>query len=240
MKKQIDVAKSRGGADHGWLRANHTFSFAGYHNPERMGFGVLRVINDDHIAPTRGFETHPHQDMEIVTIPISGALKHKDSMGNEAIIKEGEVQVMSAGTGILHSEFNPQNSEWSNILQTWVLPKKRGIKPRYEQKEFSQEERQNKIQLLVSPNGINGSLSINQDVYYSQVQLEEGRQIKYDLKDVKNGAYLFLIAGEAKVAGSRLESRDGVGVWETDTIELEAVKNSNILIIEGPMEVTNE
>jgi len=175
----LHKADTRGIANHGWLNSHHTFSFASYFNPERMGFGTLRVINDDVVAPSMGFGTHPHQNMEIISLPLRGALKHKDTMGNSHVIKKGEVQAMSAGTGVSHSEYNNSKTEDVNFLQIWVMPKKLNIAPNYSQKEFSAEQRKNKFQLVVSPDGRENTVSINQDAFFSLSDLKEGKTIEY-------------------------------------------------------------
>jgi quercetin 2,3-dioxygenase len=179
MNTILHKADSRGKAYHGWLESNFSFSFANYYNPKRMGFGALRVINDDIIAPSMGFGTHPHRDMEIISVPIYGSLRHKDTLGNEYAIKKGEIQTMSAGYGIYHSEYNNSDKEDANFLQIWVLPKKLGIQPTYSQKQFEENQRKNKFQLIVSPDGRENSASINQDAFFSLSQLEKGKTLEY-------------------------------------------------------------
>lgn len=228
-------AQSRGLADHGWLKSRHTFSFADYYNPDRMGFGALRVINDDSVAPGRGFGTHSHRDMEIISIPLSGALQHKDSMGNASIIKKGEVQIMSAGTGVAHSEFNASATEEVKFLQIWVLPHKLGIQPRYEQKLFSHEERKNKLAFVVSPDGRHGSLTINQNAFFSLCDLEQSSTVTYNVQSVGNGIYVFLLSGQIEIEGKILNSKDGAGIRELDTVEILAKAQSELLIMEVPL-----
>ncbi|MCI0449752.1 MAG: pirin family protein [Chlorobi bacterium] len=235
MKTTIHRANTRGFADHGWLKSSHTFSFAGYHNPERMRFGLLRVLNDDIVQPGKGFGTHPHDNMEIVSIPLSGSLAHKDSEGNEHIIKTGDVQIMSAGSGLYHSEYNASKNEPVNFLQIWVFPKLRNIKPRYDQKTFNFSERKKKLQTTVSPELNNGTLWINQDAYFSLGSFEAGTQNKYEIKRKGNGLYLFLIEGSIDVAEENLGKRDALGIEDIQSIEIKAVENSEILLIEVPM-----
>lgn len=234
MKKVIHKADTRGHANHGWLKSHHTFSFAGYQDPERMNFGMLRVLNDDVVQPKMGFGTHPHRNMEIISIPISGALSHKDSMGNMRSIEVGEVQVMSAGTGLTHSEFNDSKIEEVNFLQIWIIPEKENVTPYYNQKEFDLEGRKNKFQTLVSPvdKMVEGSLPINQQSYISKIDLDEGFETEYE---VKNGAYFFLINGEVSLADTTLEKRDAIGISEIEKISIKATKQSQLLIIDVPL-----
>lgn len=234
--KFLHRAESRGHADHGWLKSYHTFSFAGYFNRERMNFGTLRVLNDDVILGGNGFGTHPHKDMEIISVPLAGALKHKDSVGNEGTIHHGEVQVMSAGTGILHSEFNGSETETAELLQIWILPKKVGVSPRYDQKKFDEEGRKNKFQIIVSPDGRENSLSINQDAFFSLANLSQKQSLSYKRKNSSNGVYIFLIRGDLTVAGETLKERDALGLLGTDDILLTAENESSVLVIEVPMD----
>jgi redox-sensitive bicupin YhaK (pirin superfamily) len=234
MKKIIHKAASRGYADHGWLRSYHTFSFASYQNSERMNFGMLRVLNDDVVQPEMGFGTHPHRNMEIISIPISGALSHTDSIGNKRSIEVGEVQVMSAGTGLKHSEFNDSKINAVNFLQLWIIPEIENITPYYNQKIFEALERKNKFQVLVSPKDkqVVGSLPINQQGYISMIDLDKGFETTYDLK---NGAYFFLIEGEVLVEDENLEKRDAIGVVEKKKVNIKANKASKLLVIDVPM-----
>jgi redox-sensitive bicupin YhaK (pirin superfamily) len=231
----IHHSDSRGFADHGWLKSRHTFSFADYYNPERMGFGTLRVINDDRVEATYGFGKHGHRDMEIISIPLSGELKHEDSEGNSGVIKKGEIQIMSAGTGIVHSEFNPSETEAVNFLQIWVLPKEQGIKPRYQQKTFPHDERLGKIQTIISPDGRDGSLVINQDAYFSLCDLKQGEKVSYKKHSPKCGVYLFVIEGEVELLGKTFKLRDGVGITDLEGLDIESHKDSEILLIEVPI-----
>ena len=234
MKKIIHKAASRGHADHGWLESYHTFSFANYQNLERMNFGMLRVLNDDVVQPKMGFGTHPHRNMEIISIPISGALSHTDSIGNKRSIEVGEVQVMSAGTGLKHSEFNDSKTAAVNFLQLWIFPEIENITPYYNQKIFKALERKNKFQVLVSPKDkqVVGSLPINQQGYISMIDLDKGFETAYDLK---NGAYFFLIEGEVLIEDENLEKRDAIGIIEKEKVNIKANKASKLLVIDVPM-----
>lgn len=234
MKKVIHKAATRGAANHGWLKSYHTFSFASYQNPERMNFGMLRVLNDDIVQPKMGFGKHPHRNMEIISIPISGELSHKDSMDNKRSIEVGEVQVMSAGTGLTHSEFNDSKTSEVHFLQLWVLPEVDNIKPYYDQKKFEEAERKNKFQTVVSPKSdlIEGSLPINQQAYILMIDLDKDFEIEYQLK---NSAYFFLIDGAVSIADENLEKRDAIGILETTKVSIKASKQSKLLVIDVPM-----
>lgn len=231
----VHTASSRGVANHGWLNSHHSFSFAEYYNPERMGFGKLRVINDDQVDAGAGFGRHPHRDMEIISIPLEGALSHQDSEGNSSVIKKGEVQIMSAGTGIFHSEMNASTSEKVKFLQIWVLPKKLGIHPRYEQKAFKHEDRLNKIRTVVSPDGRDGSVSINQDAFFSLTDLSSGAEVTYEKQMDGNGIYAFILKGEVEIDGKKLSSRDGIGIDEFEKVTLKALSPSEVLLMEVPL-----
>jgi redox-sensitive bicupin YhaK (pirin superfamily) len=235
MKKITHKAHTRGGAEHGWLSTKHTFSFADYFDPDRVNFGKLRVINDDTVQAAMGFPTHGHQNMEIVTIPLSGALEHKDSMGTTSVIQAGEVQIMSAGTGVTHSEFNHSKTELVSLLQIWVHPEKINLEPRYQQKKFDVSQRKNSFQTVVSPEKNEESVWINQQAYFSLCNLEAAQVITYTLHNPSHGAYIFLIEGKITIDGEELENRDGMGVWETSSIALKGISDSEILIIEVPM-----
>jgi len=235
MKTTLVKSASRGHADHGWLNSYHTFSFAEYHNPERVRFGMLRVVNDDLVSPGEGFGTHPHDNMEIVSIPLKGALAHKDSTGNEKVINTGDVQIMSAGSGLYHSEYNASKTEPVSFLQIWVFPKERDIEPRYEQKTFNPAQRQNKLQTVVSPAKDDGALWINQDAWFSLADLEKDKTLTYSLNSKAGGVFIFLLEGNADIAGESLAKRDAIGVSSTDSIEITANENSEILVIEVPM-----
>ncbi len=235
MQPIIHRAESRGRADHGWLQSRHTFSFAGYHDPQRMGFGRLRVINDDVVAPRMGFATHPHDNMEIISVPITGTLRHQDSLGNVHIIRPGEVQVMSAGTGIRHSEYNDSAEQPVNFLQIWVLPARRDIAPRYGQREFPASGRHNRVQLVLSPDARAGSLEINQNAFFSLADLEAGQRIDYTFQQPENGLYLFVIAGRLTAAGERLAARDGMGLAGAEPVTLAAEEETRLLCMEVPL-----
>jgi quercetin 2,3-dioxygenase len=235
MKTIVHKSDSRGFADHGWLKSHHTFSFADYHNPERVRFGLLRVLNDDIVEPGMGFGAHPHDNMEIVSIPLSGALAHKDSTGSEHVINTGDVQIMSAGSGLYHSEYNASKKDEVNFLQIWIFPKERDIEPRYDQKTYDANERVNKLQVVVSPEKSGGALWINQDAYFSLAKLEKGNELKYTINHKGNGAYVFVIDGSVNVAGEDLDKRDAVGITDTDSFLLKAAADSEVLIIEVPM-----
>lgn len=235
MQKTLHRADSRGKAEHGWLHSRHTFSFAGYHDPQRMQFGKLRVLNDDVVEAGAGFGTHPHDNMEIVSIPLAGTLRHRDSMGNEHVIHAGEVQIMSAGTGITHSEYNDSQTEAVNFLQIWVLPKQRDIEPRYGQHRFEPDGRRNRLQLVVSPDGRDDSLSINQDAWFSLVALEAGSELEYTTRDPAYGVYFFLLDGQLDCAGESLAPRDGMGISGAERLSLSTRYGAGVLLIEVPM-----
>jgi hypothetical protein len=235
MKNIIHKADTRGYANHGWLKSYHTFSFAGYNNPERVHFGMLRVLNDDFVDAGMGFGKHPHDNMEIISIPLSGALHHQDSTGRDKIIQTGDVQIMSAGTGIYHSEVNASQDEPVTFLQLWIFPKVNNIEPRYDQKMFGEAERKNQLQVVVSPAEENGSLFINQDAWLSMIELEEGHSAEYKIHKTGNGVYCFILDGELNIASENLAKRDAIGLWECDTFSFQASKNSKVLFIEVPM-----
>ena len=234
MHKTIHRAATRGFADHGWLKSHHTFSFAGYHNPERMHFGALRVLNDDVVAQGMGFGTHPHADMEIVSIPLSGSLAHKDSTGNSEIIRTGDVQIMSAGTGITHSEFNPVQTKEVNFLQIWVLPEKRGIQPRYEQKTFDLEAQRNSLVKTVSWQKDSGALWINQKAQFWLGSFDTNQEITVAASDPRAGLYFFVIAGAAEIAGENLKARDALGIMPIEKATIGFGAPSQLLVIEVP------
>lgn len=235
MAREIYTSDSRGFVDHGWLKSHHTFSFSSYHNPQRMGFGLLRVINDDTVAPSKGFATHSHSDMEIISIPLSGSLRHQDSMGNKHIISAGEVQIMSAGSGLSHSEYNNSNTEDVNFLQIWVLPKAIGIEPRYEQQAFSENDRINRLQLVVSPNGKDGSITINQNAYFYLANLKSGHSISYHTQASDNGVFVFVIDGEIAIDDDRLGKRDAISITDKTSFDINGNRDSQLLCIEVPL-----
>jgi len=228
-------ADTRGDANHGWLHSKHTFSFAGYRNPERMHFGALRVLNDDIVAPGMGFGTHPHDNMEIISIPLEGDLEHKDSMGNVAVIREGEVQVMSAGTGIAHSEYNKNNDKPVKFLQIWLFPRERNVTPRYDQISIRNLETKNQFYQVLSPNPEDQGVWIHQDAWFHIGQFDQHATTTYQLKKEGNGMYFFILEGKVEVAGQSLGDRDGFGIWDTNLVALHAQTDSRVLLMEVPM-----
>ncbi|WP_242158468.1 pirin family protein [Aestuariivivens sediminis] len=240
MKTVVHKADSRGFANNGWLQANHSFSFANFYNPEKIHFGALRVLNDDVIAPKMGFGTHPHNNMEIITIPLKGVLKHRDNMHNAwQPILPGEVQVMSAGTGVQHSEINGSEKEHLSLFQIWIIPNKEQVSPRYNQKKFLEAGRKNKIQTLVTSidEDHEGSLKIHQDAVISRIDLDKGKSFEYILKKSDNGVYVMTINGLVQVDSKVLESRDAVGISETEKFQIMAKEDSSLLFIEVPMHI---
>jgi redox-sensitive bicupin YhaK (pirin superfamily) len=234
-KTTLHKANTRGGADHGWLNARHTFSFSDYSDPSRVHFGVLRVLNDDTIAPGTGFGKHPHNNMEIITIPLEGGVAHKDSMGHEEVIKAGEVQVMSAGTGIYHSEYNASKDDYLKLLQIWLFPRENGVTPRYGQAAFKKEDRINKLQQILSPGPSDNGLWIHQDAWFSLGSLEKGFTIDYLIKKPCNGVYAFVISGDVTINGTSLNKRDGLGIEGTDVLHIQADSEAELLLIDVPM-----
>ena len=231
----IHTAESRGLANHGWLQSRHSFSFAGYYHPERMHFGALRVLNDDQVQGGMGFGKHPHDNMEIISIPLEGELEHKDSMGNLAVIKKGDIQVMSAGTGIAHSEYNRNPKEDVKFLQIWVFPNKKNVEPRYDQITLNQEESHNQLQQILSPSADDAGVWIHQDAWFHLGNFDEGKTTSYTLKKKGNGVYIFVLAGKISAEGTDLNSRDGFGIWDTDTFSIDAKSNARFLVMEVPM-----
>ncbi len=231
-------ANSRGHANHGWLDSNHTFSFANYHNPERMHFGVLRVLNDDHVEAGMGFGTHPHNNMEIISIPLEGDLEHKDSMGNKGVIRQGDVQVMSAGTGIQHSEFNKNKDRAVKFLQIWLFPKKKNVEPRYDQMNFKVEDRKNKLQQVLSPQADDEGVWIHQDAWFHLGSFDKGFKTSYDIKKSGNGVYAFVLKGDVTINGQQLHRRDGLGVWDVAKLDIQADANAEVLLMEVPMQLS--
>jgi redox-sensitive bicupin YhaK (pirin superfamily) len=236
MKTVLYKANTRGHKNHGWLDTHHTFSFAGYYNPERVQFGALRVLNDDIVAAGEGFGTHPHKDMEIVSIPLYGDLQHKDSMGNGSVIRSGEVQVMSAGTGITHSEFNADVEDELNFFQIWILPKEKNVKPRYGQQLFDFLNTKNQLIQVVSPNPDDAGLWIHQDAWFNIGTFDKDYVFDYTIKKEDNGLYIMVIEGDFEVEGQALSRRDGLGVWDADSVKITArSKDAQVLLIEVPM-----
>lgn len=231
----LHKADTRGNANRGWLHSRHSFSFANYYNPDRMGFGALRVLNDDKIAPSMGFGTHPHRDMEIISIPLHGDLEHKDNMGNKEVIRQGDVQVMSAGTGVYHSEYNRNKDKEVKFLQIWVVPNKRDVKPRYDQITLKERDSLNQFEQILSPDSNDGGVWIHQDAWFNLGQFTENQEINYEIHKTGNGLYAFVLEGGAEMDGQQLERRDGFGTWDTDKVNIKADAGSRILLMEVPM-----
>ena len=232
----LHKAETRGLANHGWLESHHTFSFANYHNPERMHFGVLRVLNDDRVNPGMGFGTHPHDNMEIISIPLDGDLEHKDSMGNTTVIKNGDIQIMSAGTGILHSEYNKNKDRLVKFLQIWIFPNKRNVTPRYDQLTLDVAKRENQFQQILSPNSDDEGVWIHQDAWFNLGNFNNGITTSYKIQKEGNGVYAFLLKGKANIQGQDLDARDGFGIWNVS--ELNIISKSDdteILLMDVPM-----
>ncbi|MFC7774360.1 pirin family protein [Flavobacterium sp. GCM10027622] len=233
----VHKANTRGNANHGWLQSFHTFSFANYFNPERMNFGVLRVLNDDTVSGGMGFGKHPHQDMEIISIPLEGDLEHQDSMGNKTVIRNGDIQVMSAGTGVQHSEYNKNQDEAVKFLQIWVIPNKRGVQPRYDQITLQQEDRHNTLQQILSPNADDAGVWIHQDAWFHLGKLDSNFETDYTFKKEGNGLYVFVLNGDVTVNGHALNTRDGFGIWDVDNVSIKANSAAEVLLMEVPMEI---
>jgi redox-sensitive bicupin YhaK (pirin superfamily) len=234
----LHKAATRGHADHGWLESYHTFSFANYHNPDRMNFGVLRVLNDDRVNPGMGFGTHRHDNMEIISIPLEGDLEHKDSMGTSAVIKEGDIQVMSAGSGISHSEYNKNSDKLTKFLQIWVFPKERNVKPRYDQITLDQSKMHNNLLQVLSPNAEDEGVWVHQDAWFHMGKFDKDSTTTYNLKKEGNGVYAFMLEGDFTINGIALNRRDGLGVWNTDALNIEANSaDAKILLMEVPMQM---
>lgn len=231
----LHKAESRGHANHGWLNSYHTFSFANYYNPERMHFGALRVLNDDTVEGGMGFGTHPHDNMEIISIPLEGELEHKDSMNTVAVIKSGDIQVMSAGTGIYHSEYNKSKQEKVKFLQIWVFPNKRNVEPRYGQVTLHAEDRHNKLQQVLSPDPAGEGVWIHQDAWFHLGKFDKGVSTEYTFKLKDNGAYVFVLNGSINVNGQQLQTRDGYGIWDSEKFNITAESDAEFLLMEVPM-----
>jgi redox-sensitive bicupin YhaK (pirin superfamily) len=233
MNYVIHRAESRGHANHGWLDSHHSFSFAGYYNPERMNFGVLRVLNDDIVEGGKGFGTHPHDNMEIISIPLEGDLEHKDSMGNVAVIRKGDIQVMSAGTGIRHSEYNKNQDKPVKFLQIWIYPRVKNLEPRYDQVKIDHSV--NSFNQILSPNPEDKGVWIHQDAWFYMGDFNKNRTENYKFHKSTNGAYIFMIDGSAKIAGEALKVRDAIGIWDAESVEIQAEAGARILLMEVPM-----
>jgi redox-sensitive bicupin YhaK (pirin superfamily) len=234
-KTVLHKADSRGYANHGWLISRHTFSFADYFNQERMHFGALRVLNDDSVEAGKGFGTHPHDNMEIISIPLEGDLEHKDSMGNISVIRQGDIQVMSAGSGIYHSEYNKNQDQQVKFLQIWVFPDRKNVTPRYDQITLNPENRYNKIQQILSPNAGDGGVWIYQKAWFHLAKFTAGFKAVYTVKQQGNGVYAFLLNGKVTINDQQLESRDGLGIWDTDVLSIGADTDSEFLLMDVPM-----
>ena len=235
MKKTFYSSSSRGAANHGWLQAKHSFSFANYYDPERVQFGALRVLNDDIIAPGKGFGTHPHDNMEIITIPLEGALEHKDSMNNIGVIEADEIQVMSAGSGVYHSEYNKNKDQSVSLLQIWVFPNKKNVTPRYDQKNIKDLKKVNSFYPIVTPSQEGPGMWIHQDAWFHLGEFDKETKINYAVNKKGNGVYVFLIEGSIQIHGESLGKRDALGIWDTDSFDLLINQNSRILLIEVPL-----
>lgn len=233
MKTVLHKANTRGHADHGWLRSYHSFSFANYYNPERMHFGVLRVLNDDVVQGGKGFGMHPHDNMEIISIPLSGDLEHKDSMGNTAVIRQGDVQVMSAGTGIYHSEFNKSGTDDVAFLQIWMFPNKKDVTPRYDQ--ISLSDNSEALTQILSPNAHDAGVWVHQDAWFHMVDLAQQSKANYQIKKEGNGVYAFVLEGNVSIEGQALSRRDGFGLWDIDQVEIQADSDVRVLLMDVPM-----
>ncbi len=237
MKTVYHKADSRGHADHGWLNSYHTFSFANYQNRDRSNFGVLRVLNDDTVSQGMGFGTHPHKNMEIISIPLEGNLEHKDSMGTTAVIRKGEIQVMSAGTGVMHSEYNQNKDEAVKFLQIWVFPKEEDVEPRYDQKSIREGQKINGFQQILSPHKNDDGVWIHQDAWFNVANFTKGNGKNYTINKKGNGVYAFLLKGCAKVGDRILHEKDGLGIWDAQSFNIEAIEDTEILLMEVPMEL---
>ena len=235
--KILHKAETRGDANHGWLHSRHTFSFANYHNPERVHFGALRVLNDDIVAAGMGFGTHPHDNMEIISIPLEGDLEHKDSMGNISIIKHGDIQVMSAGTGIYHSEYNKNKDKPVKFLQIWVFPNKQNVTPRYDQITLKLADRHNTLQQILSPNPDDAGVWIHQQAWFHLGKFDKGQNLDYSLKSKGNGVYAFILSGDITINGQPLNSRDGFGIYNVDSISIQSDSDAELLLMEVPMSI---
>ncbi|MEO6230147.1 MAG: pirin family protein [Ferruginibacter sp.] len=234
----LHKSSSRGHANHGWLDSKQSFSFANYYNPDRMHFGVLRVLNDDVVDAGMGFGRHPHDNMEIISIPLEGDLEHKDSMGNVAVIKRGDIQAMSAGTGIFHSEYNKNTDKQAKFLQIWVFPKKKNVAPRYDQVTLNVNDRHNKLQQILSPNKEDKGVWVNQDAWFHLGTFDSNFATTYQLKNPENGVYVFVIKGDVTIENNTLNERDGLGIWNTGKISIIAnSQDAEILLMEVPMSI---
>lgn len=233
----LHKAETRGHANHGWLNSYHTFSFANYYNPERVHFGALRVLNDDTVAAGMGFGTHPHDNMEIISIPLEGDLEHKDNIGNTTVIRNGDIQVMSAGTGVQHSEYNKNRDHLVKFLQIWVYPNQRNVQPRYDQITLNAADRKNQLQQIISPNADDAGVWIHQDAWFHLADFDAGKTAEYQVHKAGNGVYAFVLKGDVSINGQALSTRDGLGIWDTDKFTIEASSDAEFLLMEVPMEL---
>ena len=231
----LHKAETRGHASHGWLNSMHTFSFANYHNPDRMHFGALRVLNDDTVEAGMGFGTHPHDNMEIISIPLEGDLEHKDSMGNVSVIRHGDIQVMSAGTGIFHSEYNKNRDQRVKFLQIWVFPNKKNVTPRYDQITLNPDDRHNKLQQILSPDANDKGVWIHQNAWFHLGKFDKGVSAEYKIKAAGNGVYAFILSGDITIDSQSLSTRDGYGIWNVDQLTVSADTEAEFLLMEVPM-----
>lgn len=234
MKKVIDRASSRGYFNHGWLKTHHTFSFANYYNPERVHFGALRVLNDDSVDPNMGFDTHPHKNMEVISIPLKGYLRHGDSVQNTKTITPGDIQVMSTGRGIYHSEYNDSDTEQLEFLQIWVFPRVENTQPEYNNFDIRPLLKQNELALVLSPNGSTPA-TIKQDAWFSMGKFDMDKTIEYKMHQEGNGVYIFVIEGEITAGEERLSRRDGIGLWDIKEFPIHVTKGTQLLLMEVPM-----
>lgn len=234
MEKVIDKDSSRGYFNHGWLKTHHTFSFDNYYNSERVNFGALRVLNDNSIDPFMGIDTQPQMNIEVVSIPLKGYLRHGDNLQNTKIITSGDIQVMSAGSGIYHSEYNDSDKEQLEFLQIWVLPRVKNTNPEYHNYDIRPLLKKNELSLIISPDGVTPA-SIKQDAWFSMGSLDAGQKIAYKMHQESNGVYMFIIEGKVEVDGEQLSKRDGIGIWDTDELEVKVIEDAKLLVIEVPM-----
>jgi redox-sensitive bicupin YhaK (pirin superfamily) len=238
MTATLHKANTRGHASHGWLDSYHTFSFANYYNPERVHFGALRVLNDDMVAADMGFGKHPHDNMEIISIPLSGDLAHEDSMGHKQVIRQGDVQVMSAGTGVFHSEYNPNIDKAAKFLQIWLFPNQKNVTPRYGQQTFDVKDRHNRWQNIINPDPNSGVLWLHQDAWFDMGDFEAGQESTYTLRNPANGLYIFVLEGNLEANGQALECRDGLGITGSTEVRFTFTSDAQVLLMEVPMELS--
>lgn len=237
LQYTLHKAETRGDANHGWLHSKHTFSFANYYDANRMHFGVLRVLNDDTVSAGMGFGTHSHNNMEIISIPLEGDLEHKDSMGNTTVIRKGDIQIMSAGTGIQHSEYNKNKDAEVKFLQIWIIPNKKNVTPRYDQITLNPLDRKNQLQQIISPYPDDAGIWIHQNAWFYLADFDTDFSLSYSLKSKENGLYIFILNGQIQINDMTLHSRDGLGIWDTDRIEINVTANTSFLLMDLPMNI---